>query len=53
MYGQIFMGTIDVFAPVNDKQKRQAVEEYNWGFYDGFLQGVDDYLEGRRYRFGF
>lgn len=39
-------------TPFNDKQKRQAMEANNWGFYDGFLQGVDDCLKGRRYRFG-
>ena len=38
-------------TPFNDKQKTRAMEAYNWGFYDGFLQGVDDYLEGRSYRF--
>jgi len=39
-------------TPFNDKQKRQVIEANNWGFYDGFLQGVDDYLKGKPYRFG-
>jgi hypothetical protein len=39
-------------APFNEMQKKQAIEANNWGFYDGFLQGVDDYLKGKGYRFG-
>ena len=39
-------------TPFNDKQKKQSMEANNWGFYDGFRQGVDDYLKGKRYRFG-
>jgi len=39
-------------TPFNDKQKMQAVEAYNWGFYDGFFEGVHDYLDSKPYRFG-
>ena len=38
-------------TPFNDKQKKQAVEAYNWGFYDGFFEGGHDYLDGKPYRF--
>lgn len=38
-------------TPFNDKQKKQAVEEYNWGFYSGFLQGSKDCLEGKPDRY--
>ena len=34
-------------TPFNDKQKKQAMEAYNWGFYSGFMQGCDDYREGK------
>ena len=36
-------------TPWNQKQKRQAVEAYNWAFYAGFCQGVDDNLHDRPY----
>lgn len=38
-------------TPFNDKQKKQAVEANNWGFYDGFSKGAHDYLDGKRHRF--
>jgi len=34
-------------TPFNEKQKEQAIEAYNWGFYDGFMQGSEDCLEGK------
>ena len=34
-------------TPFNDKQKKQAIEAYNWGFYSGFMKGCDDYREGK------
>ena len=37
-------------TPLNDKQKRQAIEAYNWGFYTGFLDGSKDCLEGKPHR---
>jgi len=39
-------------TPFNDKQKKQVMEANNWGFYDGFFEGVHDYLDGKSYRFG-
>ena len=39
-------------TPFNDKQKKQAMEANNWGFYDGFIEGGHDYLDGKPYRFG-
>ena len=38
-------------TPYNNKQKEQALEGHNWGFYDGFCQGVDDGLHGRPSRY--
>lgn len=38
-------------TPFNDKQKKQAMEANNWGFYDGFLQGCHDCLEGKPARY--
>ena len=38
-------------TPYNKKQKKQALEAHNWGFYDGFSQGVDDGLHGRPSRY--
>ena len=37
-------------TPFNDKQKQQAMETYNWGFYTGFMDGSEDYLEGKPHR---
>ncbi|MBI2328551.1 MAG: hypothetical protein HYU85_02780 [Chloroflexi bacterium] len=37
-------------TPFNDKQKKQAMEAYNWGFYTGFMDGSKDYLEGKPHR---
>ena len=34
-------------TPFNDKQKKQWMEAYNWGFYSGFKQGCDDFIEGK------
>jgi len=34
-------------TPFNDKQKKQWMEAYNWGFYSGFKQGCDDCIEGK------
>ena len=34
-------------TPFNDKQKKQVMEAYNWGFYSGFMQGCDDSIEGK------
>lgn len=34
-------------TPFNDKQKKQALEANNWGFYSGFMRGSKDYLEGK------
>ena len=34
-------------TPFNDKQKKQAIEAYNWGFYSGFMKGCDDCMEGK------
>lgn len=34
-------------TPYNSKQKRDATEAYNLGFYDGFCQGSDDCLHGK------
>ncbi len=36
-------------APLNKKQKKQGMDSYNWGFYAGFRQGVDDNLHDRPY----
>jgi len=38
-------------TPFNYKQKKQAMEANNWGFYDCFMQGCDDCLKGKRHRF--
>ena len=38
-------------TPFNDKQKKQAMEAYNWGFYNGFMQGCDDCIEGKPARY--
>ena len=38
-------------TPFNEKQKEQAMEAYNWGFYSGFLQGSNDCLEGKPDRY--
>jgi hypothetical protein len=35
----------------SDKEKRQAMEGYNWGYYQGFLDAVDDCAEGRANRY--
>ena len=32
--------------PFNDKQKKQWMEAYNWGFYSGFMKGYKDCVEG-------
>jgi len=34
-------------TPFNEKQKKEFMEGYNWGFYSGFRKGADDCLEGR------
>lgn len=34
-------------TPFNDKQKKQWMEAYNWGFYSGFMKGSKDCLEGK------
>lgn len=34
-------------TPYNEKQKKQAVEAYNWGFYAGFHQGFEDWADGK------
>jgi len=39
-------------SPFNEKQKQQAMDANNWGFYSGFLQGCDDCLEGKPNRYG-
>jgi hypothetical protein len=31
-------------TPYNEKQKKTAIKEYNWGFYEGFHKGCMDYL---------
>ncbi|MFC1962539.1 hypothetical protein ACFLWB_00860 [Chloroflexota bacterium] len=33
--------------PFNEKQKKRVMEANNWGFYAGFMQGVEEYLEGK------
>lgn len=38
-------------TPFNNKQKEQAIEANNWGFYSGFLQGSHDCLEGKPDRY--
>lgn len=38
-------------TPFNDKQKKQLMETNNWGFYDGFMQGCKDCVEGKPDRF--
>ena len=38
-------------TPYNEKQKGQAVESYNWGFYAGFRQGSEDCLDGKPNRY--
>lgn len=38
-------------TPFNNKQKKQVMEANNWGFYDGFIQGCHDFLEGKPRRF--
>lgn len=38
-------------TPFNDKQKKQAMEANNWGFYDGFIQGSHDCLDGKPHRY--
>ena len=38
-------------TPFNDKQKKQAIEANNWGFYSGFMQGCKDCLEGKPDRY--
>ena len=40
-------------TPYNKKQKREAAEAHNWGFYWGFCDGVDDYLDGKPDRYGY
>jgi len=37
-------------TPMNDKQKRQSMEVYNWGFYTGFMDGSKDSVEGKSHR---
>ena len=37
-------------TPFNDKQKKQAMEAYNLGFYSGFMQGSKDCVEGKPHR---
>jgi len=37
-------------TPLNDKQKKQAMEAYNWGFYTGFMDGSEDALKGEPHR---
>lgn len=37
-------------TPFNEKQKKQAMEAYNWGFYSGFMQGSKDCIEGKSHR---
>lgn len=37
-------------TPLNDKQKSQSIEAYNWGFYTGFLDGSKDCIEGKSHR---
>ncbi len=37
-------------TPFNDKQKKQAMEAYNWGFYTGFMDGSEDALKGKPHR---
>lgn len=47
--------TLDSFADthfpdgtaLNSKQKKQAMESYNWGFYSGFNDGAMDCLDGK------
>jgi len=34
-------------TPLNDKQKRQAMEAYNWMFYAGYCKGAQDRVEGK------
>jgi hypothetical protein len=38
-------------TPYNSKQRRQATEAYNLGFYDGFCLGSDDCLSGKPNRY--
>jgi len=38
-------------TPFNNKQKEQAMEANNWGFYSGFMQGCQDFLEGKPDRY--
>lgn len=37
-------------TPYSDKQKKQAIEANNWGFYTGFMDGGKDWLKGEPYR---
>ena len=37
-------------TPFNDKQKKQAMEAYNWGFYNGFMDGSEDALKDKPHR---
>ena len=37
-------------TPFNDKQKKQAMEAYNLGFYTGFMDGSEDTLKGKPHR---
>ncbi|MCJ7655484.1 MAG: hypothetical protein MUO97_09365 [Dehalococcoidia bacterium] len=36
-------------TPLNEKQKRQAMEAYNWMFYAGYCRGAQDSVQGKPY----
>lgn len=34
-------------TPLNSKQKKQAMESYNWMFYAGYCKGAQDRVQGK------